>query len=225
MKILLVEDDYKIAQAIKRGLKQQSYQTDLAHDGDTGLHMAQAGNYDIIILDIMLPGNYSGLDIVKTLREEKSTAPILMLTAKDSIIDKAHGLNIGADDYLVKPFAFVELIARIRALLRRHQSAGKHQFTAGKLSLDYDNRSATFDSHHIPLSRREFALLEYFMARPNKIITKTELIEHVWDSDDDILENTVEVYVGALRKKIETPHDAHFIHTKRGFGYIFKETL
>lgn len=223
MKILFVEDDHKIAQAVKRGLKQQSYQTDLAHDGDTGLHMAQTGNYDVIILDIMLPGNHSGLDIVKILRADKHTTPILMLTAKDSIIDRAHGLNLGADDYLVKPFAFVELIARIRALLRRPRSERPGQLNIGKLSLEYNNRSATYDSQQIPLSRREFALLEYFMTHPDRIITKTELIEHVWDSDDDILENTVEAYVGALRKKIEAPYGTHFIHTKRGFGYVFKE--
>lgn len=225
MKILLVEDDHKIAQAIKRGLKQQNYETDLAHDGDNGLHMAQVGTYDLYILDIMLPGKYSGLDIVKKLRNEKNTTPILVLTAKDSIIDKAHGLNLGADDYLVKPFAFVELIARVRALLRRPQSTALKNYNIDGLMLDFDNRSAIYKSQLIPLSRREFSLLEYFMARPNKTITKNELIEHVWGTDDDVLENTVEVYIATLRKKIDTPHDTQFIQTKRGFGYLFKAAL
>ncbi len=222
MKILIVEDDKKIARAIQRGLRQHSYVSDVAFDGDTGLDMAKTGSYDLYILDIMLPGSHSGIDIVKTLRSENVATPILLLTAKDTVVDRAYGLNAGADDYLVKPFAFLELIARVRALLRRQKDSKLNQHRVGALSIDFDKQVALYNSDEIQLSRKEFALLEYFMRNVDRVISKSQLIDQVWDSDNTILENTVEAHVAALRRKIEIPFQVSYIQTKKGFGYMFK---
>lgn len=223
MKILIVEDDKKIAQAIQRGLRQHSYVSDVAFDGDSGLDMAQAGSYDLYILDIMLPGSHSGIDIVKILRSENVTTPILLLTAKDTVVDRAYGLNAGADDYLVKPFAFLELIARVRALLRRQKDSRLNRHRAGALSIDFDKQIALYNATEIQLSKKEFALLEHFMRNANRVISKSQLIDQVWDSDNTILENTVEAHVAALRRKIDIPFKVNFIQTKKGFGYIFED--
>lgn len=223
MRILLVEDEHKIANALKTGLEQHHYAVDIAYDGDEGLGMASSQPYDLLILDIMLPGQVDGLGIVRQLRKANNHVPILLLTAKDKVLDKAYGLNTGADDYLVKPFAFVELIARVRALLRRPREALQRKLTYDNLSLDLEDFIVTRADNVINLTHKEFALLEYFMRHPQKVLSKDTITQHVWDYDADILPNTVEVYVGYLRNKIDKPFKTSrpLINTKRGFGYIF----
>lgn len=223
MRILVVEDDHKIANALKRGLEQESFAVDVVYDGDDGEAMATTEEYDLIILDRMLPGNYDGLSIVQTLREAQNHIPVLLLTAKDKVHDRVEGLNAGADDYLVKPFAFTELLARIRALLRRPQDQTGTSLTYRDLTLDPHTFTVTRDGQAINLTSKEFALLEYLMRNPGRTLTKDSLIQHVWDYDADILPNTVEVYMGYLRNKVDKPFAGQppLIHTNRGFGYIF----
>lgn len=220
MRILVVEDEHKIAGAIKRGLEQESYAVDVAFDGDEGLSSALTDEYDIILLDRMLPGLLDGADIAKELRASNIRTPILMLTAKDKVADRVGGLNAGADDYLVKPFAFEELLARIRALLRRPQDHVGNVLALNDLSLDTTNFEVKRAGRRIQLSQREYALLEYLMRNQNRILSKDNIIGHVWDYDADILPNTLEVYIGYLRGKIEKPfRGPELIHTVRGFGY------
>lgn len=220
MRILVVEDERKIANAIKQGLSQHSYAVDVAYDADDGLKMATSEPYDLVILDRMLPGSTDGIGILKALRADNIYTPVLFLTAKDRILDKAEGLNYGADDYLVKPFAFVELIARVRALLRRPKSAIPNKLVYEDLSLDTEHKVAKRDGKTLPLTSKEFALLEYLMRNSGRITSKDTLIKHVWDYDADILPNTVEVYIGYLRNKIDKPFGKDpLINTKRGFGY------
>ncbi len=221
MRILVVEDEHKIANAIKRGLEQQSYAVDVAYDGDDGLSMALNEPYDLIILDRMLPGSVDGIGILKNVRDQKLHMPILLLTAKDKVLDRAHGLNSGADDYLVKPFAFVELVARVRALLRRPQQSKTDILEYDNLVLDSKSLSVTRAGKSIELTAKEFALLEYLMTHAEQILTKDTLMQHVWDYDSEILPNTIEVYIGYLRNKIDKPFKTQLIHTRRGFGYYF----
>lgn len=223
MKILVVEDEEKIAKAVQRGLRQQGYACDIALDGDEGLLMAQAESYDLFILDIMLPGSYSGLNLIKEIRDTGSSSPILMLTAKDTVIDRAHGLNSGADDYLVKPFAFLELIARVRALLRRAKDSDMPLLNTGSMQIDPDRQSVMCNSKEVRLGKKEFSLLNYLMLNKGRVITKDQLINHVWDSDQIISENTVEVHIASLRKKIRNISPQDYVHTKKGFGYIFED--
>lgn len=221
MRILIIEDEYKIANAIKRGLEQQSYAVDVCYDGDEGLDEARSYNYDLIILDRMLPG-MDGISILKNLRTDNIHIPILFLTAKDRIIDKAEGLNAGADDYLVKPFAFVELIARVRALLRRPRQTVDTKLKYLDLTLDTTNFTCSRQNTDIQLTAKEFALLDYLMRNPERILTKDMIIGQVWDYDSDILPNTVEVYIGYVRNKVDKPFSGpNLINTKRGFGYYF----
>lgn len=222
MRILVVEDEHKIARALKQGLEQHSYAVDAVYDGDEGLAMATTQPYDLIILDRMLPGSVDGVGIVRALRKQHIHIPILFLTAKDKVLDRAEGLNAGADDYLVKPFAFVELIARVRALLRRPSQASNPQLSYQDLVLDPQQLVVERAGKPISLTAKEFALLEYFMRHPERILTKDVLMQHVWDYDADILPNTVEVYVGYVRNKVDKPFTGPaLIHTKRGFGYYF----
>ena len=222
MRILIVEDEHKIANAVKQGLEQQAYAVDIAYDGDDGLAMATTEPYDLIILDRMLPGSIDGVGIVTYLRKEKIHTPVLLLTAKDKVLDRAEGLNAGADDYLVKPFAFVELIARVRALLRRPQQTMTTSLTYKGMMLDPENFLVERDGKQIELTTKEFALLEYLMRNPERVLTKDAIMRHVWDYDADILPNTVEVYIGYLRNKIDKPFKSpQLINTKRGFGYYF----
>jgi DNA-binding response OmpR family regulator len=224
MRILVVEDEHKIANALKQGLVQHAYAVDVAYDGDNGLAMATTEPYDLIILDRMLPGSVDGIGILHRLRAERNHTPVLLLTAKDRVLDRAEGLNAGADDYLVKPFAFVELIARVRALLRRPKQAIESTLQYADLSLDTQDMVVERAGKPIDLTPKEFALLEYLMRSPGRIISKETLMQHVWDYDADILPNTVEVYIGYLRNKVDKPFDGPaLIHTKRGFGYCFGE--
>ena len=218
----MVEDEVKIADSIKRGLVTQKYAVDVAYEGDRGLSMALSEPYDLIILDRMPPG-IDGLSILQQIRKKNIQVPILFLTAKDTVLDRASGLNSGADDYLVKPFAFVELVARVRALLRRPPESSSTILICDDLSLDPLNSEVKRGDQIIDLSQKEFALLEYFMQNQNRPLSKDTLISHVWDFDSDVLPNTVEVYVGYLRSKIDKPFkkSKQLISTKRGFGYLF----
>ncbi len=223
MRILVVEDEHKIANAIKSGLQQHSYAVDVCYNGDDGYAMATTEPYDLIILDIMMPGKLDGLGMIRELRTQNNHVPILLLTAKDKVLDKAFGLNTGADDYMVKPFAFVELIARVRALLRRPVKSVEPLLSYDGLELDTQKFSVKREDKKVDLTQKEFAILEYFMRNADVVISKDTLTQHVWDYDANILPNTVEVYIGYLRNKIDKPFkkSANLIHTKRGFGYIF----
>jgi DNA-binding response OmpR family regulator len=220
MRILIVEDDRKIANAIKKGLQQESFAVDVAYDGQDGLGSALTIEYDLVILDRMLP-EVDGVTICRAIRDKKISTPVLMLTAKDKIKDKVEGLNAGADDYLAKPFAFEELLARIRALLRRPQQVKEEIIVVDDLTLNPLTYEVKRNNHVISLSSKEYALLEYLMRNPSRILTKGNIIEHVWDYDADILPNTVEVYMGYLRNKIDKPYPQKpaLIQTVRGFGY------
>lgn len=216
----MVEDEHKIANSIKKGLEQESYAVDVAYDGNDGFDLASTEDYDVIILDLLLPG-MDGVTICKKLREEKIHIPILMLTAKGELDDKVEGLNAGADDYLVKPFAFEEFLARIRALTRRPKKSLDSVLTVGDLTLDTLTFEVKRADKRIKLSKKEFALLEYLLRHKGNILTKDQIINHVWDYEADILPNTVEVYMGYLRNKIDRPfkNKPPLIQTVRGFGY------
>jgi len=220
LRILLVEDDVKIANAIKKGLVQESYAVDVAYTGTDGLDYALTSDYDLLILDRMLPGVSDGMDICKAVRDKGKKTPILVLTAKDRVDDKVFGLNSGADDYLIKPFDFNELLARIKALLRRPENNIGTVLKAGDLSLDTIAKKVERAGKEIVLSSTEFSLLEYLMRNQKQTVSKDAIIEHVWDFDADVLPNTVEVYIGYLRTKIEKPFGSKkLIQTVRGFGY------
>jgi len=220
MRLLVVEDEVKIAGAIKRGLELKGFAVDVVHDGESGFSHAVDPDYDLVILDRMLPG-LDGVELCKRVRAEKVSTPILMLTARGSLGDKVEGLNSGADDYLVKPFSFEELVARVKALLRRPVQHTGSIITIGNLTLDTANYEVRRGETPIKLSHKEFALLEYFMHHPGQVITKDMIINHVWDEDALVLPNTVEVYIGYLRSKIDRPFKSQppLIHTLRGFGY------
>ncbi len=220
MRILVVEDEHKIAGAIKKGLEQEKYAVDVEYDADSGYGAALNEPYDLMIIDRMLPGSMEGMDIARQLREKEIHTPILLLTAKDQIHDRVAGLNAGADDYLIKPFSFEELLARVRALLRRPAEAKSNVLKVGDLSLDTTNYELRRGSKSIVLSSKEFALLEYLMRNAGQVLSKDNIIAHVWNFDADILPNTVEVYIGYLRNKIDKPFKAKpLLHTLRGFGY------
>ena len=220
MKILIVEDEHRIAQSMKKGLEQEKYTTDLAHTGNNGYDLASTGEYDLVILDLMLP-EMDCITICRKLRKSNVHTPILMLTAKSQIHDKVSGLDAGADDYLTKPFSFEELLARTRALTRRPPTTRDEILKIADLILDTKLYLVKRANKTIHLTRREFSLLEYFMRNAGKILTKDHIIYHVWEYDADILPNTIEVYIRNLRNKIDTPfnHKKPLIHTVRGFGY------
>lgn len=221
MRILVVEDEHKIANSIKKGLEQESCAVDLAFDGGHGFDLAAAEDYDVIILDLMLP-KIDGVKLCKKLRKEENVhTPILILTARDQIGDKVQGLNAGADDYLVKPFAFAELLARIKALTRRPKKTLRSILKVKDLSLNTLTYEVKRADKQIKLSKTEYALLEYLIRHTGRILTKEQIINHVWNYDADILPNTVEVYIGYLRNKIDNPfkNKPSLIYTIRGFGY------
>ncbi len=219
MRILVVEDEHKIANSIKKGLEHEKYVVDVAYDGPSGLDLSIGEEYDLIILDRLLPG-LDGIEICKKLRSEGNHTPVLMLTAKGQTKDKIEGLDSGADDYLVKPFAFTELFARVRALVRRPKKISRSILQIDTLTLDAKAFEVKRNDMLIQLSTKEFMLLEYLMRHQNTIITKEQIIAHVWNYDADVLPNTVEVYIKHLRDKIDTPASgSRLIHTVRGFGY------
>lgn len=221
MRILVVEDEQKIARAIKQGLELKGFAVDAVYDADSGLAAASDPDYDLIVLDRMLPGSMDGVALCRKLREDGIDIPVLMLTARGSIGDRVEGLNGGADDYLVKPFSFDELTARVRALLRRPPVQVGTKLKLDDLSLDPANYEVRRGSKVINLSNKEFSLLEYLMHHAGQVITKDMIISHVWDQDADILPNTIEVYIGYLRNKIDRPFPKSkpLLHTQRGFGY------
>lgn len=214
MRILVVEDEHKIANSIKKGFEQETWATDVAYDGEEGYDLASSEDYDVIVLDLMLP-KMDGMEICKKLRTEGNNVPILMLTARGEVSDKVEGLNTGADDYLVKPFAFEELLARVRALVRRPKEVQNTELNVGGISLNPTTFEVKRGSETVELSRKEFALLEYLMRNAGRVVSKDNIIAHVWDYEADILPNTVEVFVGYLRDKI----GSDVIKTVRGFGY------
>jgi DNA-binding response OmpR family regulator len=224
MKVLVVEDEHKIANSIEQGLLQENFTVDLAYDGIEGYDLATSEEYDVIVLDRLLPG-MEGLEICKKLREQKNHTPVLILTAKGQISDRVEGLDNGADDYLVKPFAFEELLARIRALGRRPKISLEAILKLSDLSLNTKTYEVKRGSTSILLSGKEFALLEYLLSHQNEILTKDQIINHVWNYDSNILPNTIEVYIGYLRNKIDKPFkkSPELIHTVRGFGYKIGE--
>ena len=219
MRVLIVEDEHKIARALKKALEQETYAVDVAFDGDEGYAMATTEPYDIAIIDRMLPGSYDGIGIVKGMREAKVHTPVLFLSALGSVSERTAGLDAGADDYLVKPFALEELLARVRALLRRPAEQQPDILEAGDLTLDTVNYSVERAGRSVQLTSKEFALLEYMLRNPGRPLSKEVIISHVWDYDADILPNTVEVYIKYLRNKIDSPFKKPLIHTVRGFGY------
>lgn len=220
MRILVIEDEHRIANTIKKGLEQEHFAVDVFYDGTDGHDMATTEEYDVIILDLMLPG-MDGITICKNLRKDNNHTPILMLTAKGQTQNKVEGLDSGADDYLTKPFSFEELLARIHALSRRPKHMVSMILKVSDLTLNTREFTVERAGSVIQLSSKEFALLEYLMRNQNKIVTKDQIIHHVWDYDADVLPNTVEVYIKNLRNKIDQPFhaDRHLIHTVRGFGY------
>jgi DNA-binding response OmpR family regulator len=224
MRVLIVEDEHRIANSIKKGMEQERHAVDVAYTGIGGFDLAATETYDLIILDLMLPG-MNGLEICTQLRKKQIHTPILILTAKGQIGDKVVGLDSGADDYLTKPFSFEELLARVRALSRRPQKVLTSVLTVDDLQLDTRMFQVKRSGVQIQLSNKEFSLLEYLMRHPHQILTKEEIIGHVWDYDADVLPNTVEVYIKNLRSKIDIPFSKKtpIIHTILGFGYKIGE--
>jgi DNA-binding response OmpR family regulator len=221
MRILVVDDDRRLSAVIKRGLLEEAYAVDLAYDGEEGEYMAEVNPYDLIILDIMLPGK-DGIEICRDLRAKKVNTPILMLTAKDTVEDRVKGLDVGADDYLVKPFAFNELLARVRAMLRREGMSKSPELRVGDLTLDTLTRQVRRGERPVELTTKEYVILEYFMRHPNVVVTRTMIEEHAWDYDFDSLSNLVDVYVRRLRRKIDNEGEDSLIQTVRGAGYRLK---
>jgi DNA-binding response OmpR family regulator len=220
VRVLVVEDERRLAAAVKRGLEAEGFVVDVAHDGVNGLHMAREGGYDSVVLDIMLPG-LSGYKVCAQLRAEENWVPVLILSAKDGEYDQADGLDLGADDYLTKPFSYVVLAARLRALLRRGAVPRPAVLRAGDLTLDPAARVVRRGAVVVALTAREFALLEYLLRRAGEVVSKAELLSHVWDAADEIADlNVVEVYVGYVRRKIDAPFGRHAVQTVRGAGYL-----
>jgi len=218
MRILVVEDERRIAAFLERGLEEEHYAVDVAYDGEEALDWAAGVDYDLIVLDILLPKK-DGIQVCRELRDRGSKVPILMLTARDAVEDRVRGLDSGADDYLVKPFAFQELVARIRALLRRQSEVKTTRMQVGDLVLDTVTRRATRSGQVIELTAREYALLEFLMRHPRQVLTRTQIAEHVWDYDFFSTSNVVDVYIGYLRRKVDRGFDLQLIHTVRGAGY------
>lgn len=220
MKILLIEDDHRISSIVRKGLEQEKFDVDVAFNGESGLEMAMSNGFDVVVLDLMLP-LMNGLEVCRNLRLQKNETPVLMLTAKSEVSDKVNGLTIGADDYLAKPFAFDELLARIKALGRRSRKVKDEIIGIKDLFLNKKTFEVTRAGKVIDLSKKEFLLLLYLLENKNQVLTKEKIINKVWEFDNDILPNTVEVYIGYLRNKVDKPFKKSglIIKTVRGFGY------
>lgn len=223
MRVLVVEDQPKIASFIQKGLEEQGMTVDLCHDGDQGFELATTTPYDVIVLDIMLPGR-DGLSILRYLRDHKNGVPVLLLTARDSLNERVEGLNLGADDYLTKPFYVEELIARLHTIVRRTSGQGLNLVQVGDLRLDLVKREVIRQEDQIVLTTREFELLEYLMRSPGRVFTRIQICEHVWNYHFDPQTNLVDVYIKRLRKKIDQPYETKLIHTVRGVGYRIGES-
>lgn len=221
MHLLLVEDEKKVASFIQRGLEAEHYTVDVVHDGDTGLLRVLDDDYDLVILDVMLPKR-NGLEVLHEMRQRKLTVPVLLLTARDTVADKVSGLDRGADDYLTKPFAFEELLARVRALLRRGAPTATSLLTLADLQVDLTSRQVTRAGKRIELTAKEFALLEFFIRHPGRVLSRTLIAQHVWGVDFDTFTNVIDVYVNYLRKKIDMDFEPKLLHTVRGVGYVLK---
>src|SRR6478752_6310207 len=218
MRVLVVEDEVRLARALQKGLRAEGFVVDLAHDGAAGLTSAREGSYDAVVLDVMLP-RLSGYEVVRTLRTERNWVPVLMLSAKDGEYDQADGLDVGADDYLTKPFSYVVLVARLRALLRRGAPERPAVLSAGDLVLDPAARQVTRGDTRIELTAREFSLLEYLMRHAGEVVGRFDLLEHVWEAYGASEANVVEVYIGYLRRKVDAPFGRRSVTTVRGAGY------
>ena len=223
MKILVVEDEKKLAGFIKRALNEDAHSVDVAHDGETGAYQACTGGHDLVILDIMLPKK-DGLTVLKEIRDAKRTTPVLILSARGEVKDRVRGLDLGADDYLGKPFSLEELRARVRALLRRGSEGSATTLKFADLTMDLTTREVRRGKEPVHLTPREFALLEYLMRNPGRVLTRTAIAEHVWDYNFDWESNVVDVFVNYLRKKLEGEGRPKLIHTVRGVGYVLKES-
>ena len=222
MRILVVEDEKKVARFVQQGLEEEHYSVDIAHDGERGLQMALEMEYDLLIIDVMLP-RQTGLDLTRAYREAKRTTPILMLTAKTATEDKVAGLDSGADDYLTKPFAFAELLARVRSLLRRGAKEKSTILSIADLELDTVTHKAKRAARSIELTAKEYALLEYFLRNKERVLSRTIISEHIWDYNFDTGTNLIDVYVNHLRNKIDSGFERKLLHTVRGVGYVMKE--
>ncbi len=222
MRILVIDDDKKFCDIVKRGLEENAYAVDCVHDGENGEYYAQNTSYDLIILDIMMPKK-NGLEVCRDLRIKMINSPILMLTAKDTVEDRVTGLNIGADDYLVKPFVFIELLARVRALLRREGSTKSSELKIGDLVLNISTREVWWKQKSIDMTTKEYAILEYLMRHPNAVVTRTMIEEHAWDYTLDSISNLIDVYIRRIRQKIDPEQGKNIIQTIRGAGYRIKE--
>ncbi|HOI95388.1 MAG TPA: response regulator transcription factor [Syntrophobacter fumaroxidans] len=221
MRLLVVEDEKKVASFIRKGLEEEGYAVDVALDGEVGLQMAMDRVHDLIILDIQLP-RLSGMELLRSLRAKRIATPVLLLTVRAAIEDKVLGLDAGADDYLTKPFSFRELVARVRALLRRRAESSQTELRVADLTLDPVRHTVSRGSERIELTAKEFALLDYFMRNPDRVLTRTMIAEHVWDYDFDSMTNVIDVYVNYLRRKIDSDREPKLIHTVRGVGYMLK---
>lgn len=221
MRILLVEDEPRMANVIAKGLRESTYAVDVADDGDAGLYQASINDYDVIILDVLLPQR-NGFDVCRELRKRGNSTPILMLTARAEIDDRLTGFDAGADDYLTKPFSFRELLARIRALLRRDFQLRPEALQLADLIIDTSSHRVTRADRDVSLTAKEYALLEYLARRMGKLVSRAEIAAHVWDDSFDPFSNTIEVYMNRLRKKIDDEHSTKLLHTRRGEGYILE---
>jgi two-component system OmpR family response regulator len=221
VRVLVAEDEVKMARAVRRGLEQEGYAVDTTLDGDEALYLASENDYDAVVLDVMLPG-LDGFEVCRRLRAAGRWAPVLMLTARDTVEDRIEGLDVGADDYMVKPFAFGELLARLRALIRRGATQRPVVVRVGDLALDPAAHTVTRAGRRVQLSAREFTLLEFLMRHAGEVVTRTAILEHVWDYNYDGLSNVVDVYVGYLRRKLEQPFGRALIRTVRGVGYTLE---
>ncbi|MBN2332619.1 MAG: response regulator transcription factor [Deltaproteobacteria bacterium] len=222
MKILVIEDEQKVANFLQKGLKEEQYIVDVAYDGIDGEHLATSNDYDLILLDIMMPGK-DGFEVLRSLRTRQINIPVIMLTAKEMVEDKLEGFAAGCDDYITKPFSFEELLARIRVVLRRGSGARSNILTFADLTLDLISHKVIRGDKEIELTAKEYALLEYLVRNPNRVLTRTMIAQHVWDYNFDSFTNVIDVYINYLRNKVDKGFANRLIHTVRGVGYVMKE--
>lgn len=216
MRVLLVEDDRRLSSVLQRGLAEEGYKVDVVYDGDAALASAELNAYDALVLDIMLPGQ-DGLEVCRALRRQKVRTPIIAITALGAVDERVEGLDAGADDYIVKPFAFAELAARLRAVLRRESENRSSQLCVGSICLDLQARQTWLEGEPVELTAKEFRVLEYFLTHPGMVLTRSQLEERIWDNEFDINSNVVDVYIGRLRRKLDP--SGQYIETVRGMGY------